>query len=91
MRALNSYMTDWKRLSLPPFCILGNSQLDSRFLCRLLTGYSQTNDSNNHDLPHLSEGFLRVLSQEARSWKVLPHFIIMLMYMEGFEPAVTES
>jgi hypothetical protein len=58
MRDLNSHMIKWKRLLLPPFYILGNSQLNYRFLCRLLTGYSQPNDSRNNDLQHLSEGFL---------------------------------
>jgi hypothetical protein len=58
MRTLNSHMIEWKRLFLPPFCILGNSQLDYRFLSRLLTGYSQPNDSRNDELPHPSEDFL---------------------------------
>ena len=39
-------------------CILGNSQLDCHFLCRLLTGYSKLNDSCNNDLLPISEGFL---------------------------------
>jgi len=58
MRALNSHMIECKRLLLSPFCILGNSQLDYRFICRLLAGYSQPNDSRNDVLTHLSEGFL---------------------------------
>jgi hypothetical protein len=39
-------------------CILGISQLDYYYLCRLLTGYSKLKDFWSNDLPPLSEGFL---------------------------------
>ena len=79
----NSHLTEWELLVLPSLCVLGNSKLNYHFLCRLLTGYSQPNDSWNNDLPTLSEGFwdesqLWVLSQTARTWNMTATFDVCL-------------
>jgi hypothetical protein len=65
---LHSRFTGFRLLPLNPMvnyeyftgcpCILGNSQWDYHFVCKLLTGYLKLKDSCSNDLLPLSEGFL---------------------------------
>ena len=85
-----------KLILLPPLCILGNNQLHNHFRRRLLTGYSQTNDSWNDDLPPPYEVFLdgplcEFYHRQQRLEMWPQHWPVILKHMDGFDPPVTEG
>jgi len=80
-----------------PIYILGIIQINSYFLCWLLTGYSKPKYLWSNDLPSLSEGFLNWTSTASFMTdgkdSIRDHYfwVVILMCMDGFGQSVTEG
>jgi len=76
--------------------ILGRSQPDNYFLCRLLTWYSEVKDFCSNDLSPLNEDFFEWTSLwvswlSAKTRVCVLHWVVILMYTDGFQQPVTDS